>query len=72
MRTRLRVAEEASARNYNMSSLSRKANISFNTVKRMWQHPFNDASIDTLGKVAEALGINVGMLVEMVEEEEDK
>lgn len=71
-RTRLRVAEEAKSKGYNMSSLSRKSDVAFNTIKRLWQNPYHNAEVEILGKIAEALGVEVGDLVEMVEEEEDK
>jgi DNA-binding Xre family transcriptional regulator len=68
MRTRLRVKEVAESKNFNMSSLSRASNISFNTIKRLWTHPYEGAKIDTLLKIARVLDVQV---TELIEEFED-
>ena len=64
MKTRLKVKEVASGRGYNMSSLSRATNISFNTIKRLWTHPYEGAKIDTLLKIARVLEVPVTDLIE--------
>jgi Predicted transcriptional regulator len=64
---RLRVKEVAEERNYNMSTLSRASGVSFTTIKRYFKKPFAVASTDTLEKIALALGVEVGDLVERVE-----
>ncbi len=63
---RLRVKEVAEQKGYNMSSLSRASNISFNTIKRIWQHPFGGANINTLNKIAQTLGVPISELTENV------
>jgi DNA-binding Xre family transcriptional regulator len=68
MRTRLRVKEVAESKNFNMSSLSRASNISFNTIKRLWTHPYEGAKIDTLLKIARVLDVQVTELIEELED----
>ena len=63
---RLRVKEVAEEKGYNMSSLSRASNISFNTIKRIWQHPYSGANTNTLNKIAETLGVSTSELIEDV------
>lgn len=67
MRAKLVVKEIAEKQGYNMSSLSRKSDVSFRTIKRYFQKPFTPAHTDVLQKVAEALGVKIGELI--VEEE---
>ncbi|GER86289.1 hypothetical protein KDW_04510 [Dictyobacter vulcani] len=66
MKPRLKVKEIAQAKGYNMSSLSRKADVSFRTIKRYFRNPFDPATTDTLGRVAQALDVEIGDLIEMV------
>jgi DNA-binding Xre family transcriptional regulator len=63
---RLKVKEIAESKGYNMSSLSRATDISFNTIKRLWQHPYEGANIQTLSKIAQVLGVSIGDLVEEI------
>jgi transcriptional regulator with XRE-family HTH domain len=65
---RLRVREIAESQGWNMSSLSRAANISFNTVKRLWTKPYSGANIDTLDKIAKVLQVPMSELTEEVED----
>lgn len=65
---RLRVREIAESQGWNMSSLSRAADISFNTVKRLWTKPYSGANIDTLNKIAKVLQVPMSDLMEEVEE----
>lgn len=67
---RLRVKELAEQRGYNMSSLSRAANISFNTVKRIYRDPYRSTSTETLERIAKVLGVPTGDLLEDVSEDE--
>ena len=64
MAVRLRVKEVAEAHGLNISSLSRKSDVSFSTIKRMWRNPYRSASTEILGKIAETLGVSVHDLVE--------
>jgi DNA-binding Xre family transcriptional regulator len=63
---RLRVREVAEQKGYNMTSLSRASNISFNTIKRMWQKPYEGANTNTLNKIAQTLGVSTSELIEDV------
>jgi len=69
---RLRVKELAEQRGFNMSSLSRAANISFNTVKRMYRDPYRSTNTETLERVAKVLGVPTGDLLEDVPEDGSK
>ena len=66
---RLRIREVAEEKGYNMSSLSRKSDVSFKTVKRLWKDPYQTANTDTLEKLAKALGVSVRDLLEDVPDE---
>lgn len=68
---RLRVKELAEQRGYNMSSLSRAANISFNTVKRIYRDPYRSTSTETLERIAKVLGVPTGDLLEDMPEDGD-
>jgi DNA-binding Xre family transcriptional regulator len=61
---RLRIKEKAEELGYTMSGLSRKSDVSFKTVKRLWKDPFQTANTDTLEKLAKAMGISVRDLIE--------
>ena len=63
---RLRIKEVAEGRGYTMSSLSRKADISLRNVRRLWRNPETVTTTDTLEKLARALEVNIGDLVEDV------
>jgi DNA-binding Xre family transcriptional regulator len=63
---RLRIKEVAERKGYNMSSLSRKSDVSFKTVKRLWKDPYQTANTDTLERLATALGVDVRELLESV------
>ncbi len=53
-----------------MSSLSRKSDVSFKTVKRLWKDPYQTANTDTLERLATALGVDVRELLETVPDED--
>lgn len=63
---RLKVKEIAEAKGFNQSSLSRAANISFNTVKRIFRDPYREITTTTLEKIARALDVEPGALMEVV------
>lgn len=68
---RLRIKEIGEAKGFNMSTLSRSSNVSFTTVKRLWQHPDSVTSTDTLEMLAKALGVQVPDLFEREDEDEE-
>jgi DNA-binding Xre family transcriptional regulator len=63
---RLRIKEVAESQGYNMSSLSRKADVPFNTVRRAWKNPHYEIRLDALHRIAKALGVKTSDLIEDV------
>ena len=63
---RLKVKEVAQAKGHNMSSLARRADIAFTTVKKIFRDPYVDVSTYTLDKLAKALDVDVRELLESV------
>lgn len=61
---RLRVKEIAESQGYNMSTLSRAADVPFITIKRVWRNPYYEIKLATLGKIAQALGVPTRELIE--------
>ena len=66
---RLRVREVAESKGYNMSKLSRASDISFNTIRHIWQNPFAGVNTITLHKIAQTLGVPTAELIEDVADE---
>ena len=65
---RFRVEEVAEAKGFNMSSLSRASDVSFNTIKRIFRDPYREITTTTLHKIAKALGVPIGFLIEEISE----
>ncbi|HEX9134209.1 MAG TPA: helix-turn-helix transcriptional regulator [Ktedonobacteraceae bacterium] len=65
---RLRIKEVAESKGYNMSSLSRATDISFNTIKKLWTKPYSGVNINTLSKIAKVLNVSISDLAEEVQE----
>jgi DNA-binding Xre family transcriptional regulator len=51
--------------------LSRKADVDFKTVQRLFRDPTRDISVSTLVKIARALKVDVNDLLEVILEEDD-
>lgn len=66
---RLRVKEVAESKGYNMSTLSRAADVPFITIKRVWRNPYYEVKLATLGKIARALGVSTSELIEDIPED---
>jgi DNA-binding Xre family transcriptional regulator len=66
MALRLRVKEVARQKGFSMGKLQRDADVAYNTVKRMYKNPNHVITTETLGKLAKALGVTPGELVEEV------
>lgn len=66
---RLRVREVAEAKGFNQSSLARRAEIGFTTVKRLFREPHTEVTVGTLDKIAKALGVSIHDLIEEVDDE---
>jgi DNA-binding Xre family transcriptional regulator len=70
---RLRLKEIAEEKGYNMSSFSRASDISFKTIKRLWQHPETDVTKSTLENIMIALNIeDISELLEWVSPNKDQ
>ena len=54
MKLRLKVREIAESQGFNQSTLARKADVDFNTVKRVFRNPYRDVSISTLYRLSKA------------------
>lgn len=61
---KLRVREVAEAQGVNISQLSRRADLNYRTVHRIWNEPDYDASLSTLNKIAAVLDVSVKDLIE--------
>ena len=68
MVVRLRVKEVAKEKGISMGKLQRDADIAYNTIKRMFKDPYYITTTETLGKLARALGVAPGELIEEVPE----
>ncbi len=66
MAVRLRVKEVAKEKGISMGKLQRDADVAYNTVKRMFKDPYYVTTTETLGKLAKALGVSPGELIEEV------
>ncbi len=72
MAVRLRVKEVAKEKGISMGKLQRDADIAYNTIKRMFKDPYYITTTETLGKLARALGVTPGELIEEVSDEESQ
>ena len=63
---RLRLKELAQERNLSMGALSRKSDISFNNIKKLYRDPYTNVRLSTLEQLADALGVSICDLVEKV------
>jgi transcriptional regulator with XRE-family HTH domain len=60
---RLRVREIAESQGFDMAKLSRKADVAYRTIVRIWHDPQHDATMSTLIKIARAMGVRVADLI---------
>ena len=72
MAVRLRVKEVARQEGFSMGKLQRDADVAYNTVKRMFKDPYYITTTETLGKLARALGVPPGDLIEEVADDRRK
>ncbi len=66
---RLRVKEVAQSKKWTMARLQRVADINLKTIQAIWHNPYHDASLNTLDKIAKALGVPTTELLEDVLED---
>jgi DNA-binding Xre family transcriptional regulator len=69
---RLRIKEVARKKGFSMGRLQRDADVAYNTVKRIYKNPYHVITTETLGKLAKALGVPPGELIEEVFNDEDQ
>lgn len=72
MAARLRVRAVAEQRGMTLTSLSRKANVNMETVRRCWYNPRHDVLLSTLQKLADALEVRVTDLIDETPEQEEQ
>jgi len=60
------VKEVAKEKGFSMGKLQRDADVAYNTVKRMFKDPYYITTTETLGKLARALGVQPGELLEEI------
>ncbi len=60
---RWRLREIAEPRGWNPHSLAIEAKLSYNTVRPIWFNEAKRADLDTLAKLAQALGVSPGKLI---------
>lgn len=65
---RLKVKEIAKQKGLSMGKLSRLADVSYKTVKRVYDDPYYGVTVNTLGRLAKALGVPTSDLIEDVPE----
>jgi DNA-binding Xre family transcriptional regulator len=66
---RLKIKEVAESKGYNISTLSREANVPFNTIRRAWKNPHYEIKLATLSRIARTLGVTTADLIEDLPEE---
>ena len=58
--------EVAKEKGLSVGKLQKNADVAYNTVKRMFKDPYSITTTETLGKLARALGVQPGELIEEV------
>jgi DNA-binding Xre family transcriptional regulator len=68
MRTRLKIKEIAESRGFTRASLARRADLTYETVFKLWRNPYQEVTLLTLVKIAHVLGVQVSDLYEVQED----
>jgi DNA-binding Xre family transcriptional regulator len=71
MKFRLKVKEIAQAKGYSMGRLSRRADLDKVAVKRLYDDPGYNPSLLTMLRIAKALHVRLGDLVEVLPDDEE-
>jgi DNA-binding Xre family transcriptional regulator len=66
MAVRFKIREIAEQKGYNISTLSRKADVGLSTVRRLWHDPYRHVDFDVLERLAKTLEVPVTALIEDV------
>lgn len=61
---RLRIKEVADEKGISMHKLSQMSQVSYNIIRRMFNNPLQVTNTDTLGRIADALNVPPGELIE--------
>ncbi len=61
---RLKVKEIAKAKGFSMGKLQRDADLSYRTIQLIYRDPYREVTTTTLSKIARALGVPPGDLIE--------
>ncbi len=61
---RLRIKEVAQAKGFTQNSLSRATDISLNTIRKLWNKPYSNVTVETLHKIARVLKVDINELTE--------
>jgi DNA-binding Xre family transcriptional regulator len=69
VKARIRLKEVAKEKHMSMGKLSRESDVAYNTIKRIYDDPKYSPTANTLARLAVALQVSVGDLVEIVSEE---
>lgn len=66
MAVRFKVREIAEQKGFNISTLSRRADVGLSSVRRLWHDPYRHVDFDVLERLAKALQVPVTALIEDV------
>jgi DNA-binding Xre family transcriptional regulator len=69
MAVRFKVREIAEQKGFNISTLSRKADVGLSTVRRLWHDPNRYVDFYVLERLAKALEVPVTALIEDIPDE---
>ncbi len=68
MKVKLKVREIAESKGVDRAKLARQADLTYETVHKIWSNPYRSVSMATLLKLARALQVKVTELYEEVED----
>ena len=69
MAVKLKVKEIAKEKGMSQGKLSRSADVDIKTLQRIYRQPTTIVTTETLGKLANALGVDVSELIESVSDD---
>jgi transcriptional regulator with XRE-family HTH domain len=69
---RQRIKEVAESQGINQGQLSRRSDVGYSTIRRIFDDPYYSINFSTLEKIAKALGIPATELIEEVPDDEGK
>jgi len=61
---RLKVKEVASAKGISQRQLFLRSGVDIKTLQKIYKDPYTNITVETLGKIAEVLGVDVSELIE--------